>query len=281
MLMPGETPEEMQRPERVHDLLAAWVSPGDVEIIRSAVYSFHALLARRWRDRRAFLVGDSAHQMPPFLGQGMCSGIRDAANLVWKLALVRRGLAGDALLDTYEIERAPHVRTIVKRAVGFGQIIQTTDPAVAAARDAQFLENPSSALDPKGSRMPGLLGGVLHRDGDDDPAGELFPQSRMRTKAGEERLLDDVLGPGFAFVGRDDPRALLSPSSRAFLESLGTRCVALGDGLVEEPGGFVGTWLARHGAALVRPDRYVFGVARDVASSERLTSALRAWVTGR
>src|SRR4051812_36472129 len=95
MLLPGEEPGAMQHPRRVRELLAPWVQRDDVEIVRAVVYTFHALLARRWRDRRVFLLSDTAHQMPPFLGQGMCSGVRDAHNLVWKLALVHGGLAAD------------------------------------------------------------------------------------------------------------------------------------------------------------------------------------------
>ena len=91
--MPGETAKEMERPQRVWELLSPWITPEDAEVVRAVVYSFHSLAARRWRDRRIFIAGDAAHQMPPFLGQGMCSGIRDVANLAWKLQLVVKGLA--------------------------------------------------------------------------------------------------------------------------------------------------------------------------------------------
>ena len=134
MLLPGESAADMEKPECIAELLAPWVEPDDVEIVRAVVYAFHAVLASPWRDRRVFLVGDAAHQMPPFLGQGMCSGVRDAHNLAWKLALVAHCLASDDLLDTYEVERSPHVRSIIETAVALGGLLQTTDPAVAASR---------------------------------------------------------------------------------------------------------------------------------------------------
>jgi 2-polyprenyl-6-methoxyphenol hydroxylase-like FAD-dependent oxidoreductase len=116
MLLPGEG-LEMQEPGRVRELVAEWVDPDEVEVIRSAVYRFHAVVGVQWRTRRVFVAGDAAHQMPPFLGQGMCAGIRDADNLAWKLRLVLEGRAGDALLDTYQAERAPPVRTVIDTAV--------------------------------------------------------------------------------------------------------------------------------------------------------------------
>ena len=139
MLLPDEDAEQMESPQRIAELLAPWVTLDDVEIVRAVVYTFHAVLARSWRDRRVFLMGDAAHQMPPFLGQGMCSGVRDAHNLVWKLALVAAGRAPDALLDTYQQERSPHVRSIIETAVALGGVLQTTDHEVAAARDAAML----------------------------------------------------------------------------------------------------------------------------------------------
>jgi 3-(3-hydroxy-phenyl)propionate hydroxylase len=143
MLLPGEDPDAMQDPEIVRALMAPWVDPAIVEIERSAVYTFHGLIAHEWRRGRVFLAGDAAHQMPPFLGQGMCSGLRDAANLAWKLDGAHRGEEPDSALDSYQSERAPHVRAIVEQAVGFGRIICTTDATTAAERDAAMLASPA------------------------------------------------------------------------------------------------------------------------------------------
>ena len=110
MLLPGEDPVDIQRPERVKELLTSWIDPSLVEIERGAVYVFHGLIAKQWRRDHVLLAGDAAHQMPPFLGQGMCSGFADAINLAWKLDLVLDGRASEALLDTYANRgERPHV----------------------------------------------------------------------------------------------------------------------------------------------------------------------------
>ncbi|MGA0329329.1 MAG: bifunctional 3-(3-hydroxy-phenyl)propionate/3-hydroxycinnamic acid hydroxylase, partial [Ilumatobacteraceae bacterium] len=134
MLLPGETVDDVNQSEKITDWMSPYLDPSVVTIERSAVYTFHGLIAEEWRRGRLLLAGDAAHQMPPFLGQGMCSGIRDAVNVAWKLAAVCRG-ADESLLDTYQAERSPHVRRIVESAVGFGHIICTLD-----ADEAEWLE---------------------------------------------------------------------------------------------------------------------------------------------
>src|ERR1700722_685304 len=129
MLLPGETPESIQQPEAIAELLAPWVTTDEVQILRAAVYTFHALVAERWREGRAFLAGDAAHQTPVFLGQGLCHGIRDVHNLIWKIS---------ALLDSFEAERRPHVETIITMAVNAGRDICLLDPVAAAERDARM-----------------------------------------------------------------------------------------------------------------------------------------------
>lgn len=199
MLLPGESADDMQRPERVHELLAPWLDEHDAEIERSAVYTFHGLVAREWRNRRVLLAGDAAHQMPPFLGQGMCSGMRDAANLAWKIDHVLDG-ASDQLLDTYQAERDPHVRTIVDAAVSFGRIICTTDHAVAAERDAAMLAAREAAPDATNEGGPPLLPltGVLVADG----GGSLSRQPRV-----EGILLDELIGSRWGVIVRTDRAA--------------------------------------------------------------------------
>jgi 3-(3-hydroxy-phenyl)propionate hydroxylase len=109
-LLPGEDPAYMASEEGAWSVLRRWIGPEDATLWRQASYRFHALVAREWRSSRVFIAGDAAHQQPPFLGQGMCQGVRDAANLAWKLAAVLGGEANDALLDTYAEERREHVR---------------------------------------------------------------------------------------------------------------------------------------------------------------------------
>ena len=119
-----------------------WVTPEHAEIERAVIYTFHSVIAEGWRKGRLLLAGDAAHQTPPFLGQGMCAAIRDVANLAWKIEAVLSGHAVDDLLDTYESERSPHVRAFIELAVLLGDIIQTTDPNAARARDEERRSRP-------------------------------------------------------------------------------------------------------------------------------------------
>ena len=166
-------------------LLEPWgVRPNDAELLRAVVYRFHALEAVRWRDGRVFLAGDAAHQMPPFMGQGMCSGIRDAANLAWKLADVVRGSAGDELLDTYETERLPHVQAVTALSIEAGQLLGRL------AADPTALPTAERPDPQRWSRLPGLdLGG-------DFPIGHLVPQP--------DRLDDRLPVHDWAWVAADD-----------------------------------------------------------------------------
>jgi 3-(3-hydroxy-phenyl)propionate hydroxylase len=173
-------------------LLGRWgITPTNAELIRATVYRFHALVASRWRDGNVFLVGDAAHQMPPFMGQGMCSGIRDAANLAWKLAEVVHEQGDVDLLDTYESERRPHVTAVTALSVEAGRLLSrlAVDPASTPTPDAP---------DPtRWSRLPGLdLGGPF-------PVGHQLPQPDR---------LDESLPDGWAWVATDD--SFTSPDHR-------------------------------------------------------------------
>ena len=137
-IMPGETPAEFDDPARVRAVLADHVDADAVEIWRSAAYRFAARVGTEWRKGRVLLAGDAIHQTPPFLGQGLGSGIRDAANLAWKLVHIRRTGFNAALLDSYRDERRPHVVTVVEAAKKFGRIVGELDMDKARARDAEL-----------------------------------------------------------------------------------------------------------------------------------------------
>jgi 3-(3-hydroxy-phenyl)propionate hydroxylase len=262
MLMPGDDPATIAAPANVWRFLARWLTPADAEIERSAVYTFHSVIARGWRRGRLLIAGDAAHQTPPFLGQGMCAGIRDAANLAWKLGLVCAGTGGEALLDTYESEREPHVREFIELAVRIGGIIQATDPRIAAERDRSFAERGTEIFSfPQPALGPGL------RDDAPPPVGQVFHQPRLD----DGRLLDDATGIRFAVLGDSGTIAAATPATRACWERLGA--AVLSDASRE-----ISVWLADHGArALVlRPDRYLFGLARDAAELDRLSARLPA-----
>ena len=131
MLLPHEDDAEMMRPERVAELVGAWMKDVPHRIVRAATYRFHGLVAEQWQVGRVFLAGDAAHQTPPFFGQGMCHGFRDVANLAWKIAAVAQDSAPESLLATYQPERDPHVRGVIGAAVAAGRYICELDPAKA------------------------------------------------------------------------------------------------------------------------------------------------------
>lgn len=247
MLLPGETADDVNHPDVIEAWMAPYVAPGRATVERAAVYTFHGLITKEWRRGRLLLAGDSAHQMPPFLGQGMCSGIRDAVNLAWKLAAVCGG-AEPVLLDTYQPERSPHVQSIVESAVGFGRIICTLDPQEAAGRDQMMLAareaNPSDVGE---SPMPSLTGSPLLLDG----AGYVVSDGRF-----EGRYFDEVLGGRWSAIVASD--AVLTAHDRTVITALG------GSIHVARPGEVTARALARaeSDVVVVRPDRIVFGKGR-------------------
>ncbi|MBN9488796.1 MAG: bifunctional 3-(3-hydroxy-phenyl)propionate/3-hydroxycinnamic acid hydroxylase [Alphaproteobacteria bacterium] len=234
MLMPGDDPARLVEPDIFWPMMTKWLGPQDAVVERSAVYTFHSVVHEGWRKGRLLLAGDACHQTPPFLGQGMCAGMRDAANLAWKLAAVIKDGDPDALLDTYESERRPHVTAFIELAVRLGAIIQATDPAAVAERDRRFAEGPQTFDFPQPQLGPGF------RIDAPPPVGTIFPQPRLA----DGRLMDDAIGQRFAIVGDVALLAHLRPDA------------------IRLPG--VGReWLEQHHlrAALLRPDRYIYAVA--------------------
>ena len=161
MLLPDEEPSDFEDPERVWSLLEPWYRPEDGALTRSAVYEFRSMLANQMRRGHVLLVGDAAHLTPPFLGQGLCSGLRDAANVAWKLDLVLRGLAGEPLLDTVDAERRPQNEAVIRLAIELGKVLCQLDPQAAAERDAML----RSAGPPPPLEIAPLTAGLLHSRG--------------------------------------------------------------------------------------------------------------------
>jgi 3-(3-hydroxy-phenyl)propionate hydroxylase len=285
MLLPGEDPREMEQPAQVWRLLAKWITPDDAALWRAASYRFHALVAAEWRRGRIFLAGDAAHQQPPFIGQGMCQGIRDVGNLIWKLDRVLKGQSGAALLDSYGEERSEHVRQLTTRIKAIGQIICERDPVAAEARDARILGegggHPRTVT--RQEIVPplqkGLLAFPLH------PAhGTLFPQPWIRTATGR-RLLDGVVGTGWRLVLDARNTLAVAADVKTDLTRIGMRLIRVssadtadqaGPEFVAEEDGVLTTWFDRHRcrAAIVRPDHYVYGVANDARALGSMLSNL-------
>jgi 3-(3-hydroxy-phenyl)propionate hydroxylase len=292
-LLPGEDPEKAGTADNVLRLLTGFADVSDLMIWRSAVYRFHALLGQSWRDRRVFLMGDAVHQTPPFLGQGLCAGIRDAANLAWKLALVLRGNADDSLLESYEVERKPHVHAVVASAKEFGTIIGELDPDAAAKRDARLRAELKSgrAVTIRQKFIPDLAHGLIAKDA--KLAGRVFVQPRVRMADGQIKRLDDELKSEFAIVTRT--KEALSGLSEAALSSWqklgGERVViaASGEGSnvdgvlnVVEAERLFADWMRDGGveAVIVRPDRYVFGGAVTASELNALVADLVSKLRG-
>lgn len=273
MALPGETEADLMRPEMVRGFLARFgLATEQLNIVRQRVYAFHARLAPKFQVGRVFLAGDAAHLMPPFAGQGMNSGVRDAHNLAWKLAAVAKGQAGPALLDSYETERREHAAKMIDLSRMIGRVIMPTSRMQAAVRDAFFrLIGLSPAVRDWFVQMrfkppPRYSNGaVVARPGKPDPlspVGRMFIQPVVRMD-GTDRPLDDVIGPGFALLGLGrDPAAYLDDSGRQVVQRLDARILAVdaaaADGATD-PGGELRAWADRHRAevVLLRPDRYV------------------------
>lgn len=251
MLLPGETPEQVSADAFVRELIRPWIDPQTVEIERKAVYRFHGLVAERWRQGRVLLAGDAAHQTPPFAGQGMCAGLRDAANLAWKLAAVIGGRSAEAILDSYQIEREPHVRGVIERAIHMGRVVCIADPEAAAARDAAMLAQRQAGGASELPDLPGFDAGLVLTGS--SAAGELFPQPWAPVDGRPLRLddaLDAALGRGGWLIDRSGACA---PGDAAQVRWDDSRLVPFHGAIV--------AWLDRQDAeaVLVRPDRYIFG----------------------
>ena len=261
MLVDGET-KEVGLP-KVKELLATQVDLDLIEISRHAVYTFHGLLAETWRQGRVLLAGDAAHMMPPFGGQGMCSGCRDAHNLAFKLDLVLRGEARDGLLDTYQQERKPHVDAIIKGSISAGRIVQSRNPMMLFGKILSQGENFLNTL----NQTPRVKEGLLYPSSN---SGAKMIQPLVKNILGEEVLLDDVIGTGFALLGRVE--AGLSTENQA--AALPIRCVTLGTDFTDHTN-TLQPWLDEANAnfILIRPDRYIFGTSTD---ANELVQALRS-----
>jgi 3-(3-hydroxy-phenyl)propionate hydroxylase len=257
------------------------LGPDDVEIYRQVIYEFSSQLLHGWRHGRILLSGDAAHQMAPFIGQGACAALRDAIALAWRLDLVLRDQAPETLLDTYEQERKPHVRTQIETSAVLGHIACEHDPDRAKARDATFLSGHAPPPPPE----PELGDGVLHRGPDGTRgilAGRLGHQGVLG-RGGKTGRADDLLDWGFALLARGrDPREVLSDDQQRFLADLGCRLVPLSQDRAttwfHDVEGTYAAFFDEHGveAVIVRPDFVVFGAAPSFDDLPGLVDDLRA-----
>ena len=270
MLLPGEHDDDVVGSDWLRRQLSQWIDPQDVEIVRSAVYRFRALIAQRWRINNIFLLGDAAHQTPPFFGQGMCHGIRDAAQLMWKLDLVLNNVSPAKLLDSYQEEREPHVREIVAASVAAGAQVCILDPEAAVARDKEFrrIEHerrnaPVAITDV----VPPIRAGII----DPKSGGMRLPELAVETGNGHQ--LDDMIAGRFTLLTRCEEAGNLPASLAAGWQKIAGQTVRVGavndsDCSVHDAAGDVSHWLEQRQAycAIVRPDRYVYAMPCDRAN---------------
>ena len=276
MLNPGETPQEAVEPARVWARVSRYLCQDDAEMIRVVNYVFRSRVAGQWRLGRVLLAGDAAHEMPPFLGQGMCSGIRDSHNLAWKLDLVLTGRADPAVLDTYQTEREPHVRFITEKAIELGRVQTLREPAAVKERDTRLLAQ--RKVQPRAEKLsfPGLTGNLVV------DSGALFPQGRV-CAVGETGRFDDMVGPGWCIVASSaGALAHLTATQHAFWAEIGGRTAVVGTPRQPAPlmdaDGVYAAWFAGHPclAAIVRPDWYVYATAGDSGTLASLLDGLQA-----
>ncbi len=274
-LLDGETRENMIDRDNVARMLAPWIAPDRYTVRRAAVYQFHAATAARWRDGRIFLAGDAAHQTPPFLGQGMNAGFRDVVNLVWKLALVRCGAAPESLLDSYGEERDPHAHELVDWAVAVGRLMDALADAEAGRASGPPPDDLMRSGYGQGRSAPPIRCGLVVESqvSDSGVTGYLSTQPTVAAADGKAQPLDEIVGSGFSVLGRDAAALAMSDASRAYLERIGAPVVSLE--ALELVHGHWDRLFGAHAAAVLRPDRYVFGVTDDAHSLDDLITILK------
>ena len=276
-----ESRDFLESEETSWKLLSEWgIHPADGKIVRHSIYTFESTLAERWRDGRALLVGDSAHTMPPFMGQGLCSGIRDSLNLAWKIDAVLRGDADLALLDTYQTERLPHVRGVIEMSIAVGNMVLMTDPEQARKRDDML----RSGKVPPAPVFPRLGDGIVRRaDSADAHPTDGKPAIQARVASGDRiERFDEFLKPGWKIISRHPVSDSLFDSRQQGAMSaleIQTAHVSRGAGsqFIDIDGEY--DLLYRdtgRRAFLLRPDNYVFGSVRTVEELPMLLDELIA-----
>jgi 3-(3-hydroxy-phenyl)propionate hydroxylase len=302
MLRDGESEEAAVDPDFVHGLLAAHGPDADAPVVRRQVYAFHARVVDRWSTRRIFLAGDAAHLSPPFAGQGMNSGIRDAHNLGWKLAEVVKGRLGPTLLETYQVERAPHASVLIQLAINIGRVMMPASHAQAfAVRSGFRLAGLVPGLQDYFAQMkfkpkPFYRDGfVIPQDGELNLTGRMLPQPSVELMDRSRKMLDACMGNGFCLIayGVDAQRTAAAAARLDFGLSDLRRLAILPsiynpdpdiEGTIETVRDHAGAFASvissdRDVLILVRPDRYVAAATQGTpAGMHELAAATKALV---
>jgi 3-(3-hydroxy-phenyl)propionate hydroxylase len=271
-ILPDENPYDYLDQEKINKRLASFVDVSALKFWRGAVYLFRARVADKWRDGRVFLAGDAAHTMPPFLGQGLNSGLRDVGNLWWKLSSALKDDRSAGLLDTYEVERRPHIMALTEITKELGLIVGETDPAKAAARDVRLRAEmkDTSKITVRQDLIPPICAGFIDQNDKSGLAGHLAPQPNVMANGGSH-LLDDLL-VGFSIVHKEagEGDVLSVTTNLEAAESTQFTCM--------EQHSLFADFCAKHAATCfaVRPDGTIWGVGSDPAElKKKLMRALK------
>jgi 3-(3-hydroxy-phenyl)propionate hydroxylase len=288
LLHDDEQPEGEDLLELARALVAPYRELSSDHVVRCTVYKFYALVAREWSRGPVFLAGDAAHMMPPFAGQGMNSGLRDAANLSWKLAAVLSGAVGERILETYQAERKPHVEEMIQLSVRLGKVMMTRSRTKALIRDAVFTT---------GARLPAVgrffremrfkpppryeRGLFAARSSAHDPTGSMIVQPRVLRSDYRIVDFDEVLGQGFALLGVGLPQEVLSKLRSPLWERLGASVITVilddylptkvrGSKAIADVDGLLKTQLGEltGQVVLLRPDRFIAGSFKPSEETE-------------
>lgn len=242
---PDENLAAAVEPEKIWHRVSKWISPNDAELLRAAVYTHRSLVVDEWRSGRILLAGDAAHQTPPFLGQGLCTGVRDAVSIAWRLRdVISRG-APESLLESYGPERSDHARYFIKTATELGtKLTKPTKESIDAL---------NSRVGREGRGKPPQLGAGIYDE--KHQGGVLSSQPHNNDKV----LVDDISGYEFSLIIDQALQDNLSARDLKNIELTGLQVVTADAALTE--------WLMSHDtkAALIRPDRYLFGLYNDAA----------------
>lgn len=270
LLLDDEDKHEMMKERKVRELIGPWLESEKYKVIRSASYRFHSVLAKNFQKEKVFLVGDSAHQGPPFMGQGMMSGYRDSINLYWKLNFVLKKSFPENILKTYNVERRPHAQFIVEGSAAIGKLMEAYS---IGSRDDTIDEIPEEVINRGyGSfRIPGLEKGILFNQSScNNPLiGELFPQPIQFHNTKIKERNDKILGDDFSILSKIDIN--IKKRESIFLNKINAKFIILKDKEIKE-NQWLSMFMQSSDTYIVRPDRYVFGATtKDISFSDLLT----------
>lgn len=270
MRLPHESVADLENEEKVWELLKPWVTPEQATLIRFKLYNFKSLISQKWRQDRILIAGDAAHVMPPFMGQGMCAGFRDALNLSWKISGVLSGQYNDEILESYFEERSPHVNDVIELSMFLGKVICVSDPTEAQQRDQAFFDG----VVPPPPNFPDLTQGILAKNPKFNPqqiAGQLSPHSILQCGAVQKRL-DDLISGQFALLTLNQTIPLSSSDQ--------LQIISLQDEQSKDIQQVITQFMQQHQiqAMLVRPDFYIFGAVEQAEDAQQLIEYFEAYM---